>query len=94
MKTGIYNIEDAIYNSPAIKKKYIRGNTCLLAYAVKDIIVNGTRYRRTIGFSVEPKKHIIEIAYETGRRVSVKLNNIVNEVTVKREGQVYDISIK
>ena len=87
MKTGIYNIEDTIYNSPAIKKKYI-------AYAVKDIMVNGTRYRRTIGFSVEPKKHIIEIAYETGRRVSVKLNNIVNEVTVKREGQVYDISIK
>lgn len=90
IKMGAYEIEESLYNSPMITRKWFQNSQCLLAYnGARTISLDGVQFQKTNGFHIMFDDHI-EISYTDGRRVKTNLRH-ANKIVITREGSIINI---
>lgn len=84
MNTGIYEIEEKIWNN-LTKQKYAVNNLLVLGFKnEKTIIYEGAKYEYCIGLSVDPRRGVMEIGRK-GITVSVPISKNPDKVNIKTE---------
>lgn len=84
MITGIYEIEEKIWNN-LTKQKYAVNNLLVLGFKnEKTIIYEGAKYEHCIGLSVDPRRGVMEIGRK-GITVSVPISKNPDKVNIKTE---------
>ena len=90
IKMGAYEIDESLYKSPMITRKWFQNNQCLLAYnGSKTLDLNGNMFYNTNGFHIKFDESI-EISYTAGNRVKVNLDR-ANKIAITRESSVIKI---
>ena len=84
MTTGIYEIEEKIWNN-LTKQKYSVNNLLVLGFKnEKTIVYEGAKYEHCIGLSVDPRRGVMEIGRK-GITVSVPISKNPDKVNIKTE---------
>lgn len=95
MREGVFIIDDNIYNSPVLTKKFIKNGIGVFRYSnPRTLIVNGVPYCSTIGFSVDSRKRELEIF---GKSNNIKINTgLIQLVKIEKGDTIntYNITIK
>ena len=84
MTTGIYEIEEKIWNN-LTKQKYSVNNLLVLGFKnEKTIVYEGAKYEHCIGLSVDPRRGVMEIGRK-GITVSIPISKNPDKVNIKTE---------
>lgn len=91
MTTGIYNIDDKIWDSWS-QKRYMVNNLLVLSFHNKKTIkYAGANFRDIVGLSIDPRKGSMEFS-RGGSKCSFSIDKSPDKILIEKEGT--DISIR
>lgn len=94
IKLGVFEIQDALYNSTTIiARKFCKNNICVLGFrSPRLLMIDGVKYKGVVGFSIDSNKKELQVNYGINNTVTSHLK-VVNNVTVLKDGSVIKVTI-
>lgn len=92
MTHDIFQVDE--YQPSPYTKVYLKRNTMLLAWPKKDLILNGVKYKETIGIKIQKEGKYIDIGKPGEKEIKIKIKSPITQVHAYKNSTTIVVDIE